>query len=72
MPPAEMRAARANRVFCTDEKPSAQKTRLWLTPKAGLGVIQDRRLCTDTLFIRAQAAIRTDGFRPRSIAISQQ
>src|SRR5665647_841808 len=28
----------------------------------GVVVIQDRRLCTDTLFIRAQSTIRADGF----------
>jgi hypothetical protein len=38
------------------------KTRLWLTPKTAWGVIQDRRLRADVLFIRAQSVIRADGF----------
>jgi hypothetical protein len=36
------------------------------------GLPQDRQLRTDGLFIRAQATIRADGFRPRSIATLQQ
>jgi hypothetical protein len=62
MPRTDLRAARANRVFCTDKKRIRTKTRLWLKAKTAWVFIQDRRLSTDVLFIRAQSAIRADGF----------
>jgi hypothetical protein len=59
-----LRAARANRVFRTDEKRiRAENTVMNKSNNApGLGFIQDRRLRADVLFIRAQSAIRADGF----------
>jgi hypothetical protein len=55
-----LRAPRANRVFCTDEKRIRAEDTVMV--KAGLeGFTQDRRLCTDALFVRAQSAIRADG-----------
>src|ERR1017187_1121289 len=53
--------SRANRVFCTDAL-SVQKTRLRLKTRTAWVFIQDRRWCTDGFFIRAQSAIRADGF----------
>jgi hypothetical protein len=41
---------------------SAQKTRFRIKAKAAFGVIQDRRLRMDGFIIRAQSAIRADGF----------
>jgi len=41
---------------------SVQKTRLLLTPNRPWGVIQDRQLRADVLFIRTQLTIRADGF----------
>jgi len=38
---------------------SVQKTWLWIKAKAAF--LQDRRLCADALFIRAQSTIRADG-----------
>jgi hypothetical protein len=42
---------------------SVPETRLWIREKAvsGFDFIQDRRLCADMLFIRAQPVIRADG-----------
>jgi hypothetical protein len=58
-----LRAARANRVFYTDEKRIRIENTVMEKSNKGLGVafIQDRRLCADALFIRAQSAIRADG-----------
>jgi len=57
-----LRAARANRIFRTDEKHIGTKNTVLekINNSAG-GVIQDRRLRADMLFIRAQSAIRADG-----------
>jgi hypothetical protein len=63
MPPTDLRAARANRVFCADEKCIRTENTVLVNTKRSAGVIQDRRLRTDGLFIRAQSAIRADGFR---------
>jgi len=58
-----LRAARANRVFCTDEKRIRTENTVMDKNNNGLGVafIRDRRLGTDALFIRAQSTIRADG-----------
>jgi len=51
-------ALRAPTMFSARMKStSVQKTWLWI--KAAF--LQDRRLCADVLFIRAQSAIRADG-----------
>jgi hypothetical protein len=57
-----LRAARANRVFCTDEKRIRTKNTVMVNTKHSAGVIQDCRLRADVLFIRAQSTIRADGF----------
>ncbi|MBI5909813.1 MAG: hypothetical protein HY848_07665 [Betaproteobacteria bacterium] len=64
MPLADLRAARANRVFCTDKTHIRTENAVMDKNNKGLGVafIQDRRLRADVLFIRAQSAIRADGF----------
>jgi hypothetical protein len=62
MSPADLRAARANRVFCADEKRIHTENTVMVNTKHSAGVIQDRRLRTDVLFIRAQSMIRADGF----------
>jgi len=64
MPPANLRAARANRVFRTDEKHIRTENTVMNKSNndLGLGSIQDRRLRADVLFIRAQSTIRADGF----------
>jgi len=62
LPPAELRAARANRVFRADEKRIRTKNTVMIKTRTALGFHQDRRLCADVLFIRAQSAIRADGF----------
>jgi hypothetical protein len=46
-------------------KPSVQKTRFVKIQNLQDGLPKDRRLRADGLIIRAQAAIRADGFRPR-------
>ena len=58
-----LRAARANRVFGTDEKRIRTKNTVMGKSKGGFAsvLIQDRRLCADVLFVRAQSAIRADG-----------
>jgi len=38
----------------------------------GVVFLQDHRLRTDTLFIRAQSMIRADGFCPRKFATLQR
>jgi len=50
-----LRAPRANRVFGTDEKRIRTKNAVLDKSKSGFGLvlIQDRRLCADTFFIRA-------------------
>jgi hypothetical protein len=59
-----LRAARANRVFRTDEKRiSAENAVMNKSNNApGSGFIQDRRLRADVLFVRTQSTIRADGF----------
>jgi len=58
-----LRAARANRVFCADEKRIRTENTVIVNSKGRRrGFIQDRRLGADVLFIRAQSAIRADGF----------
>jgi len=60
---ADLRATRANRVFCTDEKHIGTENTVMVNTKTRRGgFIQDRRLRTDVLFIRAQSTIRADGF----------
>ena len=61
---ADLRAARANRVFCTEEKRIRAEDTVMDKIKGRLRVvfIQDRRLRTDRFFIRAQSTIRADGF----------
>ncbi|MFH1044200.1 MAG: hypothetical protein V1796_03935 [Pseudomonadota bacterium] len=56
-----MRALRANPVFGADEKRIRTKNRVMDKSKGSLGLIQDRRLRADVLFIRTQSAIRADG-----------
>jgi hypothetical protein len=58
-----LRALRANRVFRADEKRIRTENTVMNKCTGGVGVafLQDRRLRTDTLFIRAQPAIRADG-----------
>ena len=63
---AAIARSRAPTVFSGRMKStSIRKTRFWVNARAVLGFIQDRRLCTDVLFIRAQSMIRADGRRPR-------
>ncbi|HEY5293241.1 MAG TPA: hypothetical protein VIJ43_13110, partial [Burkholderiales bacterium] len=59
----DLRAARANRVFCTDEKRIRTENTVRDKNNKGFGLvcIQDRRLRTDVFFIRAQSTIRADG-----------
>jgi len=74
-------ALRAPTVFSARMKSaSARKTRLLIKARQR-GVIRDRRLRADTLFIRTQSVIRADGARsaqvptvssPRNIATLQQ
>jgi hypothetical protein len=59
---AELRAARANRVFRTDKKRIRTENTVLIKDKDGMGFIRDRRLRADVLFIRAQSTIRADGF----------
>jgi len=62
MSPTGLRAARANRVFRADEKRiRAENTVIVNNKDSAGGFIQDRRLRTDVLFIRAQSTIRADG-----------
>jgi hypothetical protein len=61
-PGADLRAARANRVFCTDKKRIRTKNTVMVNTKHSAGGIQDRQLRADVLFIRAQLTIRADGF----------
>jgi hypothetical protein len=58
-----LRAPRANHVFGTDEKRIRTENMVMGKSNHDLGsrFIQDRRLCADVLFIRAQSAIRADG-----------
>jgi hypothetical protein len=53
IPRAELRAARANRVFCPDEKRIRTENTVMDKPRMARVFIQDRRLRTDGLFIRA-------------------
>jgi hypothetical protein len=64
MPRAAIARSRAPTVFSVRMKSvSVQKTRLWIkATRFGVAFIQDRRLRTDALFIRAQSTIRADGF----------
>jgi transcription elongation factor GreA len=57
-----LRAARANRVFCADEKHIRTENTVMVNPEHRAGFIQDRRLRADVLFIRVQSTIRADGF----------
>jgi hypothetical protein len=66
-----LRAPRANHVFGTDEKRIRTENMVMDKSKPGLGFLQDRRLCADALFIRAQSTIRADG-TPSAQARSQQ
>jgi len=56
-------ATRANRVFAMDKKHLRSKNTVMEKSNNGFGFafIQDRRLGTDVLFIRAQSTIRADG-----------
>jgi len=58
-----LRAARANRVFGTDEKRIRTKNTVMVKSNSILGLIlrQDRRLRADVFFIRTQSAIRAAG-----------
>jgi hypothetical protein len=59
-----LRAARANRVFYTDEKHIRVENTVMNknNDDLGLAFIQDRRSRADARFIRAQSTIRADGF----------
>jgi len=57
-----LRAARANRVFCADEKRIRTENTVMVKTRTVEVSIQDRRLCADVLFIRAQSTIRADRF----------
>jgi hypothetical protein len=63
--------SRANPVFGTDEKRIRTENMVMDKSNPGLGFLQDRRLCADALFIRAQSTIRADG-APSAQARSQQ
>jgi hypothetical protein len=58
-----LRALRTNRDFCADEKRIRAEITVMGKSKGGfwLAFMQDRRLCADVLFIRAQSVIRADG-----------
>jgi hypothetical protein len=56
-----LRAARANRVFCT-EKTSVQKTRLWIKTGTPWGFYTRSPIAHGRFLIRAKSAIRADGF----------
>jgi hypothetical protein len=60
------RCARQPR-FLHGQKASVQKTRFGLKAMPVLAFIQDRRLRADGFIIRAQAAIRADGFSSAQI-----
>ncbi|MBE0626697.1 MAG: hypothetical protein IH606_18000 [Burkholderiales bacterium] len=58
-----MRAARANRDFCADEERIRAEITVMIITKQRVGrFIQDHRLRADGFIIRAQSAIRADGF----------
>jgi hypothetical protein len=60
-----LRAARANPVFCTDEKRIRTENTVMDKNRGGLDFIQDRRLCTDGFSsVRNRRSART-GRRPR-------
>ncbi|TAK72957.1 MAG: hypothetical protein EPO19_00020 [Betaproteobacteria bacterium] len=56
-----LRALRANRVFGADEKRIRTKNTVMNKTNSGSGLIQDRRLRADVLFIRTRSVIRADG-----------
>jgi len=58
----DLRAARADGVFCTDEKRIRSENTVMVRSKDGEGFLQDRRLHTDGFIVRAQSTIRADGF----------
>src|SRR3970282_1261106 len=62
VPGGELRAARANRDLCTDEKRIRTEITVMDIRKSGLGMafIRDRRMRTDVLFIRAHSTIRAE------------
>ena len=62
IPGADLRATRANRVIRADEKRIRAKNTVRENTKNSAGVMQDRRLRADVLFIRTQSLIRADGF----------
>jgi len=49
MPPADLRAARANRVFCADEKRIRAENTVMVNRKQGVGVsfAQQAQLCNN-------------------------
>ena len=57
VPPEDLRAARANRVFCADEKRIRTEKTVMVQTRTGRGLIQDRRLRADEKHIRTQSAI---------------
>jgi hypothetical protein len=59
-----LRAARANRVCCTDEKKRIRTANtVMVNTKQGVGVLYKiARLRADVLFIRTQSVIRADSF----------
>jgi len=59
-----LRAARANRIFCTEESVRAENPVLIKTKNGGWAFYQIVD-CARMVLIRAQSTIRADGIRPR-------
>ena len=66
MPPEDLRAARANRVFCTDEKRIRTENTVIVNTKQGMGVLYKIADCVRMCFssARDRRSART-GRRPR-------
>jgi hypothetical protein len=67
MPGAELRAARANRVFCTDEKRIRTENTVTVNGKNGVGFLYEIADCARMCFssVRNRRSARS-GFRPRN------
>ena len=57
-----LRAARANRVFCTDEKRIRTENAVTVNNEDGVGVCTRSSIAHGWVFIRVQSTIRADGF----------
>jgi hypothetical protein len=57
-----LRAARANRVFCTDIKRIRAENAVMVNAKHGVGVYTRSPIAYGLLLVRAQSVIRADSF----------